>query len=98
MPSRASDEGCRNSEIAAASRLEQRIANGDHLMKSAALVLAIAVAIVLSAHAVLGKGTPVVRVEGKPIDYPEVAQGYAHFQADQRAARFRAIDHLAHHE
>ena len=67
-------------------------------MKNAELALAITVAIVLLPHAVFGKGAPVVRVEGKPVEFPEVAQGFAQFQVDQRAARFRAGDHLAHHE
>jgi hypothetical protein len=67
-------------------------------MKSSVLIPATAVAIVFSAHVALAKGAPVVRVEGKPIEYSDVAQGFAHFRSDQRAARLHAIDRLRHHD
>ncbi len=63
-------------------------------MKSLAMVTAIV--IVLSPHAVLAKGAPVVRVEGKPVEYLDVAQGIARFQDEQHSARFRAARHFAH--
>lgn len=67
-------------------------------MKNAELALAIAVVIALSAHAAFGKGAPVARGEGKPVGFADAAQGFAHFQAEQRAARFRTGDHFGRGE